>query len=233
MKINAKTLAATANTPKNLKKAVKGHIKGKAVSTTPAKPAKSAKSAKKEKAKREPQVFDLAKHNAQFTGKAIKAVALLSGKRGICARSIEQIITKGGQTAIRALHDNAMLTCKESVFCPVENGLITSSSPKIGRIQLGAYVNGKNTGAKVEIVSQAEFEKRSRPCNVHWKATDDKPVIGRYIGNPQVKGMVAIGVKYAGGLYLWQMEMDANANNRHERGIIAPLKKGDVLAVVK
>ena len=234
MKINKKTLAAVSNTPQNaLKRAKRGHIKGKpAIAAQSAtKPAKGDKKAKP--AKREPVVFDLAKHNAQFTGKAIKAIALLSGKRGHCARSVEQVTLKGGQTAIRALHDNSMLSCKESVFCPIEDGLITASSPKIGRIQLGAYVNGKNTGAKVEIVSQAEFEKRSLPCNVHWKATDDKPIVGRYIGNPNVKGMVAIGVKYAGGYYFWQMEQDSNVNNRHERGIVTALKKGETLAVTK
>ena len=164
---------------------------------------------------------------AKVTGRSI-LVALLSGARGFAARLVERLTYSDGSVAIRAIHNNSGLTEKESTLAPIVGGKLTSKADRKARVQLGGYVNGRNTGAKVELITQAEFAKRSKPCIIHWNV-DDAGVHGRYIGNPAEAGMCAVSCKFGSMEYFWQMEQDSNSNNKHERGELQPVKKGETL----
>jgi hypothetical protein len=206
MKISAKTLAATSKS--NL-----------AVSAAPSK-TKPAVKVKAGKAQSKP------------AKKAVKpvisqAIALLSGERGLCARLV-QVVTTPDSVHITALQDNKGLRFANGVACEIKGGKLVGE--KEGRIALGGYVNGRNTGAKVELLTPAEFAKRAKPALVHWSA-DDNGAHGVYIGNPNVKGMCAVMVPYKGGPYYWQMELDSNPGNKHERGNLEPLTKNGKLTV--
>jgi hypothetical protein len=168
------------------------------------------------------------------TQKAVKAqiaqsVAIIIGARGLAARLVETHKTADG-LKIRALQNNIGLPLKAGQFADVKDGTVTGKRPAL--IELGCYANGKTSGAKIVTMTQAQFLAKAHPCIVHWKA-DDNGIHGHYIGNPNVKGMVAVAVAYSGKLFFWQMEMDSNANNKHERGTVKSIKPEGKLVEVK
>lgn len=154
------------------------------------------------------------------------AIALLTGKRGITSRLVET--HKAGESLkVRALQNNLGLSLKGAPLASVEKGILKGKRDAL--LPLGGYVNGKMSGARVEFVTPAQFAARSKPCIVHWSA-DDNGIQGRYIGNPNQKGMVAVSVQYGKTAYYWQMEQDSNANNKHERGSVQPIKGQKLVA---
>ena len=218
-------------------KATKKAVKARSIppSAKNGKTAISAKARKKNasKGKRTPaKPLVAAEYNKLFAaGKRAIMIALLSGARGFCARTVEVVTAKDGTRALRAVQNNLGLPERESLFAPLsKDSVITSEANRMARVQLGGYVNGRNTGAKVELMSPAQFATRSKPCLVHWNV-DDKGIPGRYIGDPSVKGMVAVSVQYGSQTYFWQMEQDSNANNKHERGCIKPIGKTPLVIV--
>ncbi len=150
-----------------------------------------------------------------------KAVALLSGTRGFAARLVETG-KLGNVTVIRALQRNDGLSLKDGVWCPIEAGILTGI--RQGRIELGGYVNGKSTGAKVELLSENQFTSKAKVGLVKWNSkADAKPIAGMYLGNMQQKGMLAVRTVFQKGHapFFWQVEQDSNANNKHERGKVS------------
>jgi hypothetical protein len=145
-------------------------------------------------------------------------VALLSGKRGHAARLVHTATDKNGAITITAAQDNKGPTLKAGTPCIIEkDGTLTG--PKQGRVELGAYVNGSLKGAKVRLMTPAQFAAESKPGTVKWNADKDG-VPGRFIGDIAKKGMVAVSVTLGTGTYYWQMESDSNSNNKHERGLV-------------
>lgn len=208
MKINKKSL-----------KAIRANVKL-------SKAQKTVKAGKKN-TKRQTKAVDHGKVKAREV-----VVALLSGARGFAARQVERLTYSDGAVTIRALQNNLGLALKDGAPAEVVGDKLTAKAPRDARVQLGGYVNGRNTGARVEFLTQAQFDARSKPAIVHWSA-DDNGVHGRYVGNPSQKGMCAVAVKYGNQNYVWHMEQDSNANNKHERGAIKPVKTGQVLVATK
>lgn len=161
--------------------------------------------------------------------KSFTAVALMQGVRGHAARLVRIDNMSDKTQNITALQNNLGLPLKDAHTAKIDNGILKGE--RAARIELGGYVNGKSNGTKVELLTPAQFESRSGKCIVHWNK-DDNGIHGRYIGNPNVKGMVAVSVQYGKMTYYWQMEQDSNANNKHERGSIKPLKTGGKLLAV-
>ncbi len=159
------------------------------------------------------------------------AIAILTGERGILARQIETATDKATKRVfVRATKDENGLRLRDASVCEVVNGVLMGD--KAGRVQMGGYVNGRNTGAKITLAQLADFVKKSAPCIVHWNA-DDNGIHGRYVGNPHEKGICAVAVEYGkGNTFVWQMERDANSNNKHERGSLKPLDAKKPLAIV-
>ena len=166
--------------------------------------------------------------------KWLPGIAILTGARGIAARQIESAVErKTGRVFVHAVYDeNGLKLGAKAIACEIVNGILTGDKP--GRIQLGGYVNGRNTGAKIIITTLAAFIAKSQPCLVRWSNADDgEKIHGRYVGNPAMKGLLAVMVKYGNGFsFVWQVEQDSNANNRHERGEVLPLKEGATLSSV-
>jgi hypothetical protein len=215
MKLNKKTLAAI--NPKN-HKAIKALPMSK-----PAKPATPAKAARKAKKTGKAAKAVKGKLTKQYT-----AVALLSGARGTLARAVRVFEYVTGQVEIIALQNNLGLAEKNPVPCAIIGGKLVGD--KLGRVQLGGYVNGRNTGASVKLITEAQFLKASAPCVVHWDK-DGVGVHGRYIGQPNEKGICAVACKFGAQWYFWQMEIDSNVNNKHERGDLKPIGNQPLKAV--
>ena len=151
--------------------------------------------------------------------KWLPAVAILTGARGILAREVVTATDKKtGRVFVKAVKNELGLSLKEASVGEIIKGELTGD--KVARVQLGGYVNGRNTGAKVSLTNLAAFVAKSRKCVVHWNI-DDNGIAGHYIGNPNQKGMCAVYVPEH--KFVWQMEMDSNANNRHERGKLLPV----------
>lgn len=173
-----------------------------------------------------------AKTAKQVKAQIAQCVAVVMGvgdkARGLAARLVQTTKTADG-LKIRALQNNIGLPLKDGHDADLKDGIMTGKREAM--VEMGAYVSGHSRKAKVVLLSQEQFLKIAHPCIVHWKA-DDNGIQGHYIGNPNVKGMVAVAVAYSGKLFFWQMEMDSNPNNKHERGTIKPIKADGKLAIV-
>ena len=214
MKIsNATKAALLAAKQTNASKAQPATIARKAV-----KAVSSAKKAKK------------AKKQAATVKASELALILLSGARGYTSRNVRKITMSDGEVRLYALQNNMGMANKSENYGIDNNGLLTGK--RDGLIELGGYVNGKTSGASVRYLTAKQFNSIARPCIVKWNQ-DDNGIAGRYIGNPAEKGMSAVVVSYKGGDFHWQMETDANANNKHERGDLLPSVKGGKLLPVK
>lgn len=161
--------------------------------------------------------------------------ALIVGNRGAVLRAIARYKGSDGLTYIRATQDNRGLalptSSKYASLCQVSpDGVIKGIREAL--IGLGCYVNGRVSGAKVaKYLTLAQWVKLSAPCNVHWNA-DSTSIPGRYVGNPHEKGTCAVSVQYGKTTFAWQMELDSNSNNKHERGRLEATKPGAKLASV-
>ena len=158
-----------------------------------------------------------------------EAIAVLTGQRGVLARQVQTATdTKTGKVYVKAVKNElGLFLGGKAIVCTIENGILCGD--KIGLIQLGGYVNGKRTGAKISLTTLANFIAKSKPAIIHWNI-DDNGVKGHYLGNPAQKGICAVYVPEL--KYAWHMETDANSNNKHERGKILPLTKEGKLASV-
>ena len=206
MKINQATIKAIANTGKVVK--AKNPAKPAVTPVTPAKPAKKTKVAKSAN-----------KVGVMPAGKPDKmslALAVLSGVRGYAARFV-QVYTFGTRVFIRATQNNNGLSLKDGTFCEVtaDKGLV---GDKQGLVELGGYVNGKKSGAKVTLTTADTFAKKSGKCLIKWNSDDSKGTLGNYVGVPSARGMSAVLCKFGNVQYGWQMETDTNSHNKHERG---------------
>lgn len=170
-------------------------------------------------------------------GKALKpilstVIMVVSGIRGLAAR-LGQLATTGkgkDQTVkFRALQDNKGLALKDGQWVSIIGGKLSGKKERQGQLECGGYVNGRLTGADARFFTPAQFRAIAKPCLIHWQADKD-PVSGFYIGDPNVKGMCAVFVPAWN--YYWQVELDSNANNKHERAKLAPVKKGGKLVKV-
>ena len=159
-------------------------------------------------------------------------VAFLTGARGCCARSVE-VVSDTDFSYIRATQNNLGLSIPGGgLWAKVDNKAFIVTGNRTSLTELGCYVNGKRTGAKCNLVTDKEFCAKAHKALIHWKA-DDAGIAGLYIGKPAEKGMSAVRVQYGKTVFYWQMETDSNPNNKHERGSIEPLAKGQVLPEVK
>ena len=147
-----------------------------------------------------------------------KAIAHLTGKRGDILRLVETG-KQGSDTYIRALQDNKGLAVTGG-WCLVDNGCITAKTPREFRVQVGAYVNGKNTGAKVTLLTEKQFLAIAKKGVIRWNV-DSESIDGLTVGDVNRKGCVGVRVMYGSKPYYWQMEMDSNVHNVHERGIVS------------
>lgn len=143
------------------------------------------------------------------------AIALLTGERGILSRKVETGL-RGKTFCIRALQDNAGLSIVGE-WAEIHDGKLTAQgASKQARIELGGYVNGRNTGASVETIKESQFTAKAKAGYVRWNADKDA-VACQFIGDASKKGIVAVK---AGSMY-WQAEQDSNPNNRHERATVS------------
>lgn len=144
-----------------------------------------------------------------------KAVALITGKRGVLSRLVETG-ERGSEKFIRATQDNAGLSIVGG-WCLIDGGMITAKTERKTRVELGGYVNGRNTGAKVQLTTQAAYERAAKPFSVKWNV-DKEAVKASVIGDTAKRGIVAVLTAYKGKPFFWQCELDSNAHNLHERG---------------
>lgn len=189
MKINMKSKNATSN-----KNAAKKVITPKA-----AKAAKQSVKAEKKAAK------------VVATGQMI---ALLSGERGLLCRKVETGM-RGTTPCIRALQNEKGLAL-DGEWAELHDGKLTAQgASRVARVQLGGYVNGRNTGATVKLVKESEFTKQAKTGEVKWHVDNDSTAC-TYLGDANVKGIVAVKA----GSFYWQAEQDSNSNNKHERATV-------------
>jgi len=186
-----------------------------------AKQAKAVKSAKAVKPAAEPQAA-LAAQMAK--ARVHQALLLLTGVRGKNVRLVEVHETKDGKVFLKAMQKGDGSVLKDAHFAELAKGIVVGKRDAL--IELGAYVNGKLTNCAGELLSKTEWHARSKPANVRWNADKD-PIHGRYVGDPAVRGMLAVEAQ---GLF-WQVEADSNSHNKHERGGVLPLKKEKLVAV--
>ena len=144
-----------------------------------------------------------------------QVLLIMSGKRGKVSR-LGNEVTVDGITGYQALQDNAGLPIVGGICIP-ENGIITSKTDRKTRIELGGYVNGKNTGAKIEVHSVSAFDKLAKKGFVKWNV-DSESVPCQFIGDISKKGCVAVKTSFNGKPFFWQVEIDSNPHNAHERG---------------
>lgn len=149
--------------------------------------------------------------------KTYTTLLLLSGIRGYAVRKVEVRVIEDQPKQVRALQDGKGNALGNAEYAEIDKtGHLTGKRAAL--VPLGGYVNGKMRGAKVEELTEAQFHSRSHRAKVKWNA-DKEAITGRYIGNPTMQGMVA--VEAAG--HFWQLELDANVNNKHERGDLLPI----------
>lgn len=209
MKINKKTkLAISAKNPVNAAKLAK--IKKNAATVKQgAKNAKPAKAAKAVEA-------------VKLTG---TSVAVLRGERGQLCRLVQTGKNSAGQTVVCAVQDNSGLNIPqaERIQCVIEKGVLTGH--RDGLLQLGGYVNRRRSGAKIELLTDKQFTAKARKGTVKWREDDSKAVSCLYMGDHSQKGICAVRVEYKPGHpFYWQIELDSNVNNVHERGSLVPAK---------
>ena len=217
MKINKATRLATARTQT-----------APVVPTMPAKPLSAAQAGKVAKRANKPATVKTAAVKPTLPDglKWSPAIAILTGERGILARNVLTATDKkSGRVFVKATQNETGLSCRDAQAGWIEKGILCGD--KVARVQLGGYVNGKNTGAKITLTTLAAFIASAHKCLVHWKNTDDAPVNGYYRGNPAEKGICAVYVP--DWKFVWQMELDSNSHNRHERGYLKPVKQGEIL----
>lgn len=207
MKISKKTLAAVA--AKKIAVQVKAHKKV----------AVKVKTVKAKKA-------------AATVTKTETAVAILTGARGILFRSAQVQTMSDGTVRLTALQNCLGLANKDASYAVVKDGKLVNGDNRAGLVAMGGYVNGKTTGASVRLVSEKQALALCKDCMVHWDA-DDNGVRGKYVGNVSEKGICGVVVQYAGKNFFWQMELDSNANNKHERGDLKSVKEDGKLQDVK
>ena len=152
-------------------------------------------------------------------------IALFFGLRGVNVRLVERHTSAEG-VFIRATQDNDGKQIKDGSFAKIEQGFATGK--RVALTELGCYVNGKLKGARVEFLTATQFAHRAGKALIKWAGQKDS-LPGRYIGNPAKQGMLAVEVN---GHY-WQLELDSNKQNKHERGTIEPVTKNGKLVEVK
>lgn len=197
----------------NLKKSVKTAKNAKATTAKPA-TAKPATPAPKGAVKAKPATTPAKTEKPILS----QALALLSGARGFACRFVDvRTFKTSGKVEVSARQNENGLSIAENdrAWGTVANGILEGE--KKARIQLGGYVNGRNTGAKIELLKTEDFAKKAKAGKVKW-SNEDKPITCHYIGDVSKKGMLAIVCQFNGKSFAWQCEQDSNSHNAHERG---------------
>lgn len=158
-----------------------------------------------------PKAAKAAKQSVKATGQMI---ALLSGERGLLCRKVETGM-RGTTPCLRALQNEKGLAL-DGEWAELHDGKLTAQgTSRVARVQLGGYVNGRNTGATVKLVKESEFNKQAKTGEVKWHVDNDSTAC-TYLGDASVKGIVAVKA----GSFYWQAEHDSNPNNKHERATV-------------
>jgi hypothetical protein len=126
-------------------------------------------------------------------------------------------VKAGANYTLRALQSNVVGTMRGDAVTVTAGKVASATGERDGRIALGGYVNGRNSGAGVALLTGADIANTFKAGAVKWNV-DGKEVTALVRGNVAQKGMVAVVCAYGGKVFAWHCEADSNANNKHERG---------------